>query len=91
MFVNCFSPFSSRYCPAPSTSQLLLLYWLEGEHDTGPQILSPPVRALFMDTWKKEIPQNDRVVVEVGGDGAKKTPKQFDNLPEKKKAIKKIS
>lgn len=72
MFVNCFSPFSSRYCPAPSTSQLLLLYWLEGEHDTGPQILSPPVRALFMDTWKKEIPQNDRVVVEVGGDGAKK-------------------
>lgn len=85
MFVNCFSPFSSRYCPAPSTSQLLLLYWLEGEHDTGPQILSPPVRALFMDTWKKEIPQNDRVVVEVGGDGAKKTQNSLITSLKKRK------
>lgn len=64
MFVNCFSPFSSCYCPAPPHHSSGL-YWLKDKHDTGPQILSLPVHALFMDTWEKKK-KKDGVMVEVG-------------------------
>lgn len=91
MFVNCLSPFF--YCYSPATSPpppplrplLLRTVWVEDKHYWPPSLLSSFSRALHWHLEWKEKP------VWFGDGGSEVvTKKAVNNLPEKKKVIKKI-